>query len=327
MMVDYKVSILIPVYKSSAFIERCAESVFAQTFESIEYVFVDDCSPDDSIEKLNLVINNYPQRKENVKIIRCTENKGISGARQMAFDAANGRYFLAMDSDDWIEPDMIEVLYNQAIIDNSEIVYSSYFIEFAENNRQIVNSNFTRDKKQLVSQIFFNNSAYWNKLISLDLIKKYGIKTIQGVDYGDDLVVLVKAVYYAKVISAVSRPLYHYNQCNTNSVTKNFTLKHIDDRIKVVKNVDEFFKEQQDYRAYEILLLRFKASRKIKIIRLTRGEKSEYFSLYPELNRNLIKLGLPFKSLIILYLSANNRRQMLKIFLNGLRYLDKKIRR
>jgi len=122
----YKVSILIPIYNASGFIEKCAESVFSQTFESIEYIFVDDCTPDDSIQKLNQVLERFPHRKKAVTVLRNNKNEGISYSRQRAFDVATADYFLAMDSDDWIEPDMIENLYNKAIETNADMVQSSH---------------------------------------------------------------------------------------------------------------------------------------------------------------------------------------------------------
>lgn len=87
-----KVSVIVPVYKVEKYIERCARSLFNQTLDDIEYIFVDDCSPDRSIEILNQVIGDYPRRKDQVQIIHHASNQGLALARQTGLKAATGEY-------------------------------------------------------------------------------------------------------------------------------------------------------------------------------------------------------------------------------------------
>ena len=100
-MPKYKVSILIPVYNSEKYIQKCARTVFAQTLKEVEYVFVDDGSTDSGIDLLLQEIQKFPERFNDICIIRHERNRGISAARQTAFDRASGEYILAMDSDDY----------------------------------------------------------------------------------------------------------------------------------------------------------------------------------------------------------------------------------
>ncbi|MDR0829587.1 MAG: glycosyltransferase, partial [Prevotellaceae bacterium] len=109
------VSILVPIYKVSAYIERCAHSLFQQTFENIEYIFVNDCTPDDSIEKLQKIIEQYPNRKPFVKIIHHKKNRGLAETRNTALYNSTGKYIQHIDSDDYIELNMIEEMYKKAI--------------------------------------------------------------------------------------------------------------------------------------------------------------------------------------------------------------------
>ena len=85
-----KVSVIVPVYGVEKYIERCARSLFEQTLDDIEYIFVDDCSPDRSIEILNQVIGEYPGRKDQVQIIHHASNQGLALARQTGLKAATG---------------------------------------------------------------------------------------------------------------------------------------------------------------------------------------------------------------------------------------------
>ncbi len=318
-MKKYLVSILIPIYRASDFIEKCAVSVFSQTFQSIEYVFVDDASPDDSVEKLENILERFQNRKKDVVILRNKTNKGISDSRQRAFDRATGRYFLAMDSDDWIEKDMVEKLVQRAENEKSDITYCSYFRTFSD-NEVIEKPLFSTNKKTLIKDALNGKSAYWNKLICLDLLKKNDIKTISGVNMADDLVVLVKLIYYAQKVVFIDKPFYHYVQFNANACTKELPTKHINDHLQVTKDIEQFFQTKRDFSEYQKMILEFKAKRKIKIIRGTMAEK-QYLSLYPDLSGYIRELNLPVKSKIILYLAQKKYQLLLKTFLILLKWL------
>ncbi len=118
----YSVSIIVPIYNVEKYIERCAVSLFEQDFEDIEYIFVNDCTPDNSIQILEEVIEKYPNRKSNVKIIHYKANKGLGSARKTGLEQATGEYVLHIDSDDWVELDMVLCLYNKAIETDADIV-------------------------------------------------------------------------------------------------------------------------------------------------------------------------------------------------------------
>ncbi|MBP5277253.1 MAG: glycosyltransferase family 2 protein, partial [Prevotella sp.] len=92
-----KVSILVPVYGVEQAIETCTESLFAQTYEQLEYIFVDDCSPDRSIEVLQQVLSRYPHRSKQVNILRHDVNRGLGAARLTALMAATGDFVMHVD--------------------------------------------------------------------------------------------------------------------------------------------------------------------------------------------------------------------------------------
>ena len=105
-----KVSILVPVYGVEKYIGQCAETLFGQTYDDIEYVFVDDCTPDNSIQVLRQVLSAYPQRTKQVSIIRHDHNRGLGAARKTAFEASSGEFVMNVDSDDYLAPDAVEKL-------------------------------------------------------------------------------------------------------------------------------------------------------------------------------------------------------------------------
>ena len=104
------ISILVPIYEVEKYIERCARSLFEQTYPNLEFVFVDDASPDKSIEILQLVINDYPKWDDHVSIIRHDKNYGIAATRNTLVKNSRGEFLLHVDSDDWIEPNTVELL-------------------------------------------------------------------------------------------------------------------------------------------------------------------------------------------------------------------------
>lgn len=90
MTAPYKVSVLLPVYGVAKYIQRCATSVFEQTYDNLEIIFVDDCTPDDSITILKKALENYPNRKNQTRIVKHEHNRGLSAARNTAVENATG---------------------------------------------------------------------------------------------------------------------------------------------------------------------------------------------------------------------------------------------
>ena len=116
------VSIIVPVYNAENFIEKCAATLFEQDYDNIEYIFVNDCTPDNSIKVLNRVIENFPNRKDNIKIINKLKNEGLPQARKTGLENSNGKYIMHVDSDDWVELDMVSSLVKEAIKTDADMV-------------------------------------------------------------------------------------------------------------------------------------------------------------------------------------------------------------
>ena len=123
------ISIIIPVYNVEKYIAKCAITLFEQDFESIEYIFVNDCSIDNSIQVLQSIIEKFPNRKNDIKIINNAKNSGSSLTRKYGLDKANGEYIIFIDADDWVEPDMISLMHQKAKDDEADIVCCDYFLK------------------------------------------------------------------------------------------------------------------------------------------------------------------------------------------------------
>jgi len=97
------VSVIVPIYNVEGYIEKCVRTLFEQTYQNIEYIFVDDCSPDNSVNILEIVLEEYPDRKNQVHIVRHEINKGSASSRNTGLDLVNGEYIMFADSDDYTD--------------------------------------------------------------------------------------------------------------------------------------------------------------------------------------------------------------------------------
>ena len=122
-----KVSVVVPIYGVEKYIERCARSLFEQTLDDIEFIFVDDCTKDHSICVLEKVLLDYPQRQKQTTIVHHEVNKGLPLARQTGIMMATGDFIAHCDSDDWVDVDVYRQMYDTAINEKADVVICDYY--------------------------------------------------------------------------------------------------------------------------------------------------------------------------------------------------------
>ena len=129
------VSVIVPMYGVENYIARCAESLFAQTYPSIEFIFVDDGCKDRSVDVLRGILGKQePALQARVRIIS-KENGGLPHARKTGLDAASGEYVLHVDSDDWLEPTTVEKLVREAVATEADIVVYDFWKEYPNRSK------------------------------------------------------------------------------------------------------------------------------------------------------------------------------------------------
>lgn len=204
-----KVSVIVPIYGVERYIERCARSLFEQTLDDIEFIFVDDCTPDRSIEILTSVLDEYPQRKKQTRIIHHNENKGLPIARQTGINAATGDYIANCDSDDWVDIDLYERLYEKGKLDNLDIVCCDCK-NTDGTNISIIKAGATTNIHNCILDMMYRK-MWWslcNKLISKEL---HTDKIIYPKDaMGEDMCICLQLIRYAKSIGYVHDVYYNY---------------------------------------------------------------------------------------------------------------------
>ena len=192
-----KVSVIIPVYNVEKYIERCAVSLFEQTLEDIEYIFVNDFTPDNSMDILEGVIQKYPKRINQIKIIQMAENSGQASARNTGFVNATGDFVIHCDSDDWVEVSMYEKLYAKAIDSKADIVVCDFFHETnygaeIEHYESIYNPFECLEYSK--RPVWW---TLWNRLVRRDLIDNSGISFVPEINYFEDMCYMMRLYYYA----------------------------------------------------------------------------------------------------------------------------------
>ena len=222
-----KVSVVIPVYKVEAFIERCVASLFEQTLRDVEYIFVDDASPDGSMQILHNTLKRYSYRKPNVKIISHEDNKGLPAARNTGLSIAQGEYIFHCDSDDYVEPTMLEELYNAAKKNDADIVWCDWFLTYAENERYMKQSSFDTPldalKAMLSGGMKYN---VWNKLVRRSLYVDNNISFPAGYGMGEDMTMMMLFARAQKV-AYIPRAFYHYVKLNTGAFSQTYSDRHL----------------------------------------------------------------------------------------------------
>lgn len=238
-----EVSVIIPVYNVSKYIERCARSLFEQTLENIEFIFVDDCSTDNTIDILNRVIKDYPNR--NNMILMQPVNRGVSVARELAISKATGKYIGFCDSDDWVEPDMYEKLLNAATKYSCDIVGTGYWEHNKNNKKKCIFYHYTDDRSIILSPYYFGGiyGALWNKLIKKEFFDKNSEDMWKGITMWEDSCMLIPLRLNSSKTIFINECLYHYN-INENSMTTKFSVKKVNDAIEATKRLEQYFKKE-----------------------------------------------------------------------------------
>ena len=238
-----KVSVLIPVYNMQDYIAQCATSLFEQTMtDGIEYIFVDDASTDSGIDVVRDLLEEYPHRKNQVRIVRHPQNRGISCVRQTALAEANGDYFIFCDSDDYVEPDMYERMYLAAVRENADIVGCSYFDEYPD-AVTTVNLDYSLSPQETI-QAMLSNKPYqkgylWCRMFRRAFFAHYKINFIPGLAMLEDLAVVIPAYYHNPKGASVLAPLYHYRR-RSSSLSGHFSTQSVASAITAMDHLRPF---------------------------------------------------------------------------------------
>ena len=224
----YMISVIVPVYNTEKFLNKCIESILNQTYKDIQIVLVDDGSTDGSGE----ICDSYSLKDDRVDVIH-KKNGGLVSARKAGLMASKGQYVGFVDSDDWIEPDMYEKLYNSLIENEADISMCGRFEDSDFSSKpvyhgiakglykgsRLINEVFP---KMIVNEQFFEWGlfpSYWDKLFKREVIKDYLFSVDDGIVMGEDAAGVYPCLLNTNSICVLKDCLYHYRQ-TSNSMVK-----------------------------------------------------------------------------------------------------------
>ena len=307
-----RLSVIVPVYNVEKYIDKCLNSLVNQTLKDIEIIVVNDGTKDKSED----IIKKYMSKYSNIVYLK-KENGGQGSARNYGLEHAKGDYIGYVDSDDYVELDMYEKMYNKAIEDNSDIVICGSYnikddIKTLDIDRKLFDSNINA---------FFGRMAVWNKIYKKDLLTKNNM-TFRSKYWYEDLDFTVKVLSKVSKISYVDEPLYNYilrdgSTMNNSNINRNLEIILAFDNI--LSSVDKKYYDVIEYLAVDHLyistivrIINSYSNNKMKLENI--NKLLEYMNKnFPNYKNNKYIYTLPRNRKIIYNLLNKKRYNMIRL--------------
>ena len=292
-----KVSIAVSFYNVEQYIERCVRSLMEQTLDDMEFVFVDDASTDESLTVFERVVADYPQRQNQVKVLRHESNMGAATGKRDSMLATTGEYVIVVDGDDYVEPDMAERLYAKAIGEDADMVLCGLYHH--HNDGSVVENLSCSDENAESERL---RMSVINRTITPSLSVKLIRRSIIGTsdfawpthDYAEDVAISVQAAYLSKKVVSLLVALYHYcynpkSVCNL--LDRSHLLKTYDDIKSNVQVVFDFLHRKGVYEQYGQCVYNLSVYAKCALLPLVgeRKYRKMWFATYPEINKVILR--------------------------------------
>ena len=220
-----KISVIVPVYQAEKYINRCLDSILAQSFADFEVLMIDDGSRDNG----GKICDDYANKDSRFHVVH-KKNEGVSIARQTGLDMAQGEYVIHADPDDWVEPDWLGKLYQKIIEDKTDIVICDF--EYITSDETVIMAqrpaslqNYDVLKAMLDGVLW---GVLWNKLVRRECFSRYGVSFRPDMNLWEDMYVICLLIANGAKVSLIPEVLYHYDTTiNENSIVIHRNDNHI----------------------------------------------------------------------------------------------------
>lgn len=289
-----KVSVITPVFRAEKYVERCARSLMEQTLNDMEFIFIDDCGGDESMNIVKRVVLEYPERKSHVKILYNEKNMGSASTRNRGLDVATGDYITFLDADDWFDKDGLDRMYNFMTTNNLEIGYSGSILE-NEGGRHVAYMqpaffDLKQTRRAMVKCKISTQPC--NKMFKLALLERTGERFVDGADMAEDKSLNIRLFLQADRIACLNdEPYYHYNIDNSESIShfKDNTYKLVRNFEASNKNLQAVLKtierlQLQEIYHEEIIMLKLATKSYLVKGRYDKALINRWVNMYPECN-------------------------------------------
>lgn len=241
------VSIVVPIFNSSKWIENCIESILKQNYENIELILINDGSTDNS----EIICQKWIKIDNRVQYFY-QDNSGVSSARNIGINIAKGKYICFVDSDDWLDPQYVSSMMETASLYNSDITISGIIHEFSRpkiiipRRLNLVKSIFDEFETGLMS--IFQTGLLYSPCVNLykkNIIVENRIRFNEIISYGEDRLFNLDYIKHCQIISTVPSAHYHYRHASSNSLSNLPETKQLNTTLFLFQSNEKFFREMK----------------------------------------------------------------------------------
>ena len=290
------ISICVPVYNVAPYIERCVKSLMEQSYDNLEYIFVNDGSTDKSIELLQATVAAYPHRQAQVRILHNDCNHGLAYTRRVSIQAAQGEYIIPVDSDDFVEPDMAQALLENLEINHSDIAIGGCDYEDPKSHIDMYPPQQPAESYDLLAAVLASELTpypLWAKIYKRAIFADEHVFAPEGMDYMEDKIVLFNIAILRPKISFLHRLIYHF-VWRPDSVSAAKTEKHFRCLLQFWQLADQALAHKGLTAQYRDLTDRQKIKEKSRLMLFTKSIalKQQYARIFHEEEKRATDLQL-----------------------------------
>lgn len=281
-----KLSVIVPVYNVEQYIERCAHSLLEQTLDDIEYIFIDDCTPDKSISIIEQVLSKYPNKRKNTIIYHQETNKGLPAARTKGLELSTGEYIIHCDSDDWLDVDLYEKMYNKAVSEGADIVLCDEIEEYGSFSKRNTHYDYPGNACEIIQNIRNRYIGMYvhNKMVKRIIYTDNNVLPYPDINMWEDNGLMYRLFYYAEKVAQINDSFYHYNRANVTSITyRNYS--GADSMIRCADLLADFFSSKPNGDEFYDMILTLKYIAKLELVADSYANVKRFLSIYPEANK------------------------------------------
>lgn len=287
-----------PVYNTAQYVSRMLDSIKSQTLTDFEVLMIDDGSTDGS----GKILEQYAASDSRFKVVH-KPNGGVSAARQTGLELVQGEYVIHADSDDWVEPTMLEELYSQAKKEDADVVICDFYSNSDENQLYVVQKPSSTNGLQVASDLFQQlHGSCCNKLVKRTCYSEASARFFPGIDYCEDWFFWLQVLLRPHVrVSYLNKAFYHY-YCPVwhDSIMGSYSKTFLKKGERLIHKMEEVLPECSiKHKA----ILHFKISQKCGAFEHPIYSAKEYYAIYPECNQYLFSFQSSKVNGILLWLS------------------------
>ena len=315
--IDSLISVIIPVYNASDNLKKCMDSLSGQKYRNLELLFIDDCSTDDSVAVIQRFMKDPVNADLRIKFLQHSHNRGVATARNTGLDHATGEYIYYVDADDYIAEDALQLMHDEMKQSNADIVGCEWFLSFSKNERYMVQPQVTNGKELFVKMC--RGVMRWNLwlfLVRRSLYEVNDIRFTEGMNMGEDMMVMMRLALCSGKVSILKMPLYHYIQTKTDSLTKNWAKAYFEEITANVQIVEDYLKVNYPDNRFAEELNFLKLNIKLPLlISFSTDDYRKWQKWFPEANHSIMNnTDIAFRTRMIQFIAAKRQYWLLKIY-------------